>query len=74
LVRWHSLAWDQTVQTLARLLAMATRPGRGSHATCPGARLRRRSAAAQRLAPPGATDGDAVRGRRGGRRQPQRAT
>ena len=55
LVAWNYLAWDKTVQTLDRLLSMATRPGRCSHATCPGSRMRLLSAEAQRLAPPGST-------------------
>src|SRR6266508_992449 len=38
LVMWNYLAWDKTVQTLDRLLSIATRPGRCSHATCPGSR------------------------------------
>src|SRR5207245_1025049 len=56
LVPWHSLAWDKTVQTLTCLLSIATRPGRCPHATCPGSRLRLRSAAAQPLPPPDPTD------------------
>ena len=58
LVAWHDLAWDKTVQTLAGLLSIATRPGRGPHATCPGSRRRLLSAAAQGLAPPGSPYGD----------------
>jgi hypothetical protein len=57
LVTWNYLAWDKTVQPLARLLSVATRPGRCPHATCPGARLRLLSAEAQRLAPPGSSYG-----------------
>ena len=74
LVPWNSLAWDKTVQTLTCLLAIATRPGRCPHATCPGSRLRLRSAAAQRLAPPGSTYGYDGLVRLGWLRQPQRAT
>jgi hypothetical protein len=74
LVPWHSLAWDKTVQTLDRRLSIATRPGRCAHATCPGSRLRLLSAAAQRLAPPGATYGDDVPVRLGWLRQHPRAT
>src|SRR6266704_628685 len=74
LVPWHSLAWDKTVQTLTCLLSIATRPGRCPHATCPGSRLRLRSAAAQRLAPPGSTYGSEVLVRLGWLRQHQRAT
>jgi len=45
-VSWNSLAWDQTVQTLDGLLAMATRPGHCPDATCPGSRRRLLAAAA----------------------------
>jgi hypothetical protein len=74
LVMWNYLAWDKTVQTLDRLLSIATRPGRCPHATCPGARLRLRSAEAQRLAPPGSSYGYDVLVRIGWLRQHQRAT
>ena len=57
LVTWNYLAWDKTVQTLDRLLSIATRPGRCPHVTCPGSRMRLLSAAAQRMAPPGSTYG-----------------
>ena len=57
LVLWNYLAWDKTVQTLDRRLSIATRPGRCPHATCPGGRMRVRSAEALRLAPPGSTYG-----------------
>jgi hypothetical protein len=71
---WNYLAWDKTVQTLDRLLSVATRPGRCPHATCPGARLRLLSAEAQRLAPPGSSYGYDVLVRIGWLRQHQRAT
>src|SRR5499426_1415497 len=74
LVTWHYLAWDKTVQTLDRLLSIATRPGRCPHATCPGARMRLLSAEAQRLAPPGSTYGYDVLVRIGWLRQHQHAT
>src|SRR3989475_4539705 len=74
LVLWNYLAWDKTVQTLDRLLSIATRPGRCSHATCPGSRMRLLSAEAQRLAPPGSTYGYDVLVRLGWLRQHQRAT
>jgi hypothetical protein len=74
LVTWNYLAWDKTVQTLDRLLSIATRPGRCPHATCPGSRLRLRSAEAQRLAPPSSTYGYDVLVRIGWLRQHQRAT
>jgi hypothetical protein len=71
---WNYLAWDKTVQTLDRLLSVATRPGRCPHATCPGARLRLLSAEAQRLAPPGSSYGYDVLVRIGWLRQHQHAT
>lgn len=74
LVTWNYLAWDKTVQTLDRLLSVATRPGRCPHATCPGSHMRLLSAEAQRLAPPGSTYGYDVLVRIGWLRQHQRAT
>jgi hypothetical protein len=74
LVTWNYLAWDKTVQTLDRLLSIATRPGRCPHATCPGSRMRLLSAEAQRLAPPGSTYGYDVLVRIGWLRQYQHAT
>jgi Transposase, Mutator family len=74
LVPWNYLVWDKTVQTLERLLSIATRPGRCPHATCPGSRMRLLSAAAQRVAPPGSTYGYDVLVRLGWLRQHQRAT
>jgi len=41
LVMWNYLAWDKTVQTLDRLLSIATRPGRCPQATCLGSRMQR---------------------------------
>jgi len=74
LVTWNYLAWDKTVQTLDRLLSIASRPGRCPHATCPGSRIRLLSAEAQRLAPPGSTYGYDVLVRIGWLRQHQHAT
>src|SRR5262249_3894754 len=74
LVMWNYLAWDKTVQTLDRLLSIATRPGRCPHATCPGSRMRLLSAEAQSLAPPGSTYGYDVLVHIGWLRQHQRAT
>jgi len=74
LVTWNYLAWDKTVQTLDRLLSIATRPGRCPHVTCPGSRMRLLSAEAQRLAPPGSTYGYDVLVRLGWLRQYQHAT
>src|SRR5499426_3951523 len=74
LVTWHYLAWDKTVQTLDRLLSIATRPSHCPQATCPGSRMRLLSAEAQRLAPPGSTYGYDVLVHLGWLRQHQRAT
>src|SRR5262249_5325509 len=74
LVLWNSLAWNKTVQTLDRLLSIATRPGHCPQATCPGSRMRLLSAEAQRLAPLGSTYGYDVRVHIGWLRQHQRAT
>ena len=74
LVTWNYLAWDKTVQTLDRLLSIATRPGRCPHVTCPGSRMHLLSAEAQRLAPPGSTYGYDVLVRLGWLRQHQHAT
>jgi mutator family transposase len=57
LVMCNYLAWDKTVQTLDRVLSVASRPGRCPHATCLGSRMRLLSATAQRLALPGSTYG-----------------
>jgi Transposase, Mutator family len=74
LVLWNYLAWNKTVQTLDRLLSIATRPGHCPQATCPGARMRLLSAEAQRLAPLGSTYGYDVLVHIGWLRQHQRAT
>jgi hypothetical protein len=71
---WNYLARNKTVQTLDRVLSIATRPGRCPHATCPGSRLRLLSAQAQRIAPAGSTYGYDVLVRVGWLRQHQRAT
>jgi Transposase, Mutator family len=57
LVMCNYLAWDKTVQTLDRVLSVASRPGRCPHPTCLGSRMRLLSATAQRLAVPGSTYG-----------------
>ena len=74
LVSWNYLAWDKTVQTLDRLLSIATRPSHCPQATCPGSRLRLLSAEAQSLAPPGSTYGYDVLVHLGWLRQHQRVT
>ena len=53
LVMGHALAWHTTVQTLDRVLSVASRPGRCPHETCAGSRLRLHAAEAQRIALPG---------------------
>jgi hypothetical protein len=71
---WNDLAWDKTVQTLDRVVSMASRPGHCPKATCRGLRLRLLSAEAQRMALPGSTSGDDGLVRIGWLRQHQRAT
>jgi hypothetical protein len=71
---WNSLAWDKTVQTLDRVVAIATRPGRCPEAACPGSHMRLLSAEAQRIALPGSTYGYDVLVRIGWLRQYQCAT
>jgi hypothetical protein len=60
LVMCNSLAWDKTVQTLERVLSVASRPSRWPHTTWVGSRMRLLAATAQRLALPGSTSGYAV--------------
>ena len=74
LVMCNYLAWDKTVQTLDRVLSVASRPGRCPHATCAGSRLRLLSAEGQRIALPGSTYGYDVLVRIGWWRQEHRAT
>jgi hypothetical protein len=68
------LAWDKTVQTLDRVLSVASRPGGCRHATCAGSRMRLLSAEGQRIALPGSTYGYDVLVRIGWWRQEHRAT
>jgi Transposase, Mutator family len=74
LVMCNYLAWDKTVQTLDRVLSVASRPGRCPHTTCLGSRMRLLSATAQRLAVPGSTYGYDVLVRIAWWRQEYRAT
>jgi Transposase, Mutator family len=74
LVMWNYLSWNKTVQTLDRVLSIATRPGRCPQATCPGSCMRLGSAQAQQIAPTGSTYGYDVLVRIGWLRQYQRAT
>ena len=74
LVMCNYLAWDKTVQTLDRVLSVASRPGCCRHATCAGSRMRLLSAEGQRIALPGSTYGYDVLGRIAWWRQEYRAT
>ena len=74
LVMCNYLAWDKTVQTLDRVLSVASRPGCCRHATCVGSRMRLLSAEGQRIALPGSTYGYDVLVRLGWWRQEHRAT
>ncbi len=74
LVMYNYLAWDKTVQTLDRVLSVASRPGHCPHVTCAGSRMRLLSAQAQRLALPGSTSGYDVLVRIAWWRQEYRAT
>jgi hypothetical protein len=57
LVMCNYLAWDKTVQTLDRVLSVASRLGRYPRTTYLGSRMRLLSATAQRLTLPGSTYG-----------------
>jgi Transposase, Mutator family len=74
LVMYNYLAWDKTVQTLDRVLSVASRPGHCPHTTCLGSRMRLLSATAQRIALPGSTYGYDVLVRIGWLRQHHHAT
>jgi hypothetical protein len=74
LVMCNYLAWDKTVQTLDRVLSVASRPGHCPNATCAGSRMRLLSAEAQGIALPGSTYGYDVLVRIGWWRQESRAT
>ena len=74
LVLCNSLAWQKTVQTLDRVLSVASRPGRCPHETWAGSRLRLLAAEAQRMALPHATSGDDVLVRLGWGRSHHHAT
>jgi Transposase, Mutator family len=74
LVMYNYLAWDKTVQTLDRVLSVASRPGHCPHTTCLGSRMRLLSATAQHLAVPGSTYGYDVLVRIAWWRQEYRAT
>lgn len=71
---YNYLAWDKTVQTLDRVLSIASRPGFCADATCPGHRMRLLSAEGQQIAPSGFTYGYDVLARIGWLRQERRDT
>ena len=74
LVMSNYLVWDKTVQTLDRVLSVASRPGHCPHATCAGSTMRLLSAQAQSIAIPGSTYGYDVLVRIGWLRYQYRAT
>jgi len=72
LVMYNYLAWDKTVQTLAGVLSVASRPGHCVNLTCSGHDMRLLSAAGQQIALPGSTYGYDVLARIGWLRQERR--
>ena len=74
LVMCNYLAWDKTVQTLDRVLSIASRPGFCADPTCPGHHMRLLSAEGQQIAPPRFTYGYDVLARIGWLRQERRDT
>jgi hypothetical protein len=71
-VLYNYLAWDKTVQTLDRVLSIASRPGHCANQTCPGHDARLLSAEGQQIALPGSTYGYDVLARIGRLRQERR--
>ncbi|MBU0495490.1 MAG: transposase [Chloroflexi bacterium] len=69
---YNYLAWDKTVQTLDRVLSVASRPGHCANSTCPGHDMRLLSAEGQQIAPLGSTYGYDVVARIGWLRQERR--
>jgi len=65
-------AWDKTVQTLDRVLSIASRPGHCADPTCPEHDTRFLSAEGQQIALPGSTYGYDVVARIGWQRQERR--
>lgn len=72
LVMYNYLSWDKTVQTLDRVLSVASRPGQCADPTCPGRDMRLLSAEGQQIALPGSTYGYDVVARIGWLRQERR--
>ena len=71
---YNYLAWDKTVQTLDRVLSVASRPGHCPAPACPGHSMRLLSAEGQQIALVGSTYGYDVLVRIGWLRQEWRAT
>ncbi len=74
LMLYNYLAWDKTVQTLDRVVSIASRPGHCSSQECPDYPMRLLSAQGQQVAPAGSIYGYDVLARIGWLRQHQRAT
>ena len=72
LMMYNYLAWDKTVQTLARVLSIASRPGHCADPTCSEHDARFLSAEGQQIALPGSTYGYDVIARIGWLRQERR--
>ena len=72
LVLYNYLAWDKTVQTLTRVLSIASRPGHCADPTCSEHDARFLSAEGQQIALPGSTYGYDVVARIGWLRQERR--
>lgn len=68
------LTWDKTVQTLDRVLSIASRPGLCADPACPGHQMRLLSAEGQQIAPARFTYGYDVLARIGWLRQERRDT
>ncbi len=69
---YNYLAWDKTVQTLDRVLSIASRPGHCADPTCPERDTRLLSAEGQQIALPGSTYGYDVLARIGWLRRERR--
>jgi len=74
LTMYNYLVWDKTVQTLDRVLSVASRPGHCADPACPGHETRLLSAEGQQIALPGSTYGYDVLARIGWLRQELRDT
>ena len=72
LMMYNYLAWDKTVQTLDRVLSIASRPGHCADPTCPEHDARLLSAEGQQIALPDSTYGYDVVARIGWLRQERR--